>query len=179
LQIHIDATQSTASTIRTAVNSHGVFQVELDRSIDATNNGSGIVGASGVVATTTGGTPEVLVGRDTMTIEASGIFNSLMRLQSALESNDQVAIARAVGLLEEDLERVSFTRADIGAKSQSLDTLKVRLEDETVELRSTLSSEIDVDLVEAISNLTARQASYQASLQLMGKTFQLSLLDYL
>jgi flagellar hook-associated protein 3 FlgL len=84
-----------------------------------------------------------------------------------------------VGLLEEDLERVSFTRADIGAKSQSLDTLKVRLEDETVELRSTLSSEIDVDLVEAISNLTARQASYQASLQLMGKTFQLSLLDYL
>jgi flagellar hook-associated protein 3 FlgL len=102
-----------------------------------------------------------------------------MRLQQALESDDQVAIQRAAALLEEDLERVTFARAEIGARSQGLDVMQTRLEDETIELQSTLSEEIDVDLVEAISSLTARQASYQASLQLMAKTLQLSLLDYL
>jgi flagellin-like hook-associated protein FlgL len=38
---------------------------------------------------------------------------------------------------------------------------------------------VDVDIVEAISNLTARQVSLQASLQSMGSILQLSLLDYL
>ncbi len=179
LRIHIDATATTANTIRQAVNDHGVYFAELDRTVDSTNDGSGIVGTTGVVATTTGGTPEILTSRDTYTIEAGGIFNSLLRLQKALESDDQVGISRAAELLQVDLERVSFARADLGAKAQGLDTLGQRLGDEEVELKATLSTEIDVDLVKAISDLTARQASYQASLQLMGRTFQLSLLDYL
>jgi flagellar hook-associated protein 3 FlgL len=179
LQIRIDSTQTTANTIRAAVNDHGLFFAELDRSTDTTNNGTGLVAVAGVVGTLAGGTPETLTGRDPYTVEASGIFNTLMRLQAALDADDQVGIQRAAAMLEDDLERVSFVRADLGAKGQSLDVLGQRLEDESVELTATLSVEIDTDLVEAISNLTARQASFQASLQLMGKTFQLSLLDYL
>lgn len=179
LRIHIDPTQTTAATIRNAVNEHGVFYADFDRTADPTNDGSGIVAAVGVVGTFEGGTPESIISTDPYTIEASGIFNSLVRLQEALEANDIVAIQRAAALLEVDLERVNFVRADLGAKSQGLDVLAQRLDDETVELKSTLSLEIDIDLVEAISNLTARQASYQASLQLMAKTFQLTLLDYL
>lgn len=179
LQIHIDATGTTANTIRDAVRDHGHFVVELDRTTDATNDGTGIVGATGVVATTAGGTAETLVGRDPYTVEASGVFNTLIRLKEALQTNDQVAIQRAAAALEVDLERVNFSRADMGAKGQALDMLNQRLEDETLELKSTLSLEIEVDLVQAISDLTARQASFQASLQLMGKTFQLTLLDYI
>jgi flagellin-like hook-associated protein FlgL len=179
LQIRIDSTQTTANTIRAAVNDHGLFFAELDRSADTTNSGNGLVGAVGVVASLEGGTPETLTGRDPYTVEASGIFNTLMRLQATLDANDQVGIQRAAAMIEDDLERVSFVRADLGAKGQSLDVLSQRLEDESVELTATLSVEIDTDLVEAISNLTARQASFQASLQLMGRTFQLSLLDYL
>jgi flagellin-like hook-associated protein FlgL len=48
-----------------------------------------------------------------------------------------------------------------------------------VQLQSALSDEIDVDLVEAISNLTARQISLQASLQAMANVLQLSLLNFL
>jgi flagellin-like hook-associated protein FlgL len=178
LQIRIDAAATTASTIRDAVNDHGLFAVELDRTTDITNDGSGIVGALGT-GTLSGGTPEAIVGRDPYTIEASGVFNSLLRLQSAIDANDQVAIQRAAAALEVDLQSVNFVRADLGAKAQGLDSLDQRLEDESIELKSTLSMEIEVDLVAAISDLTARQASFQASLQLMGKTFQLSLLDYI
>ncbi|HTN74367.1 MAG TPA: hypothetical protein VL096_03940, partial [Pirellulaceae bacterium] len=179
LRVHIDATQTTANTLRQAVNDDGLFYVTLDRTTDLTNDGTGIVGTSGTIATTAGGTPEVITGRDPFTVEASGVFNSLLRLRKALEANDQVEISRAVGLLDDDVQRVNFVRADLGAKAQSLDTIQIRTEDETVELKSTLSVEIETDLVTAISDLTARQASFQASSQLMGKTFQLSLLDYL
>lgn len=179
LQIRIDGTATTAATIASAVNQHGLFSVELDRSVDATNDGSGIVGTAGSVGTLTGGTPEAIVGRDPYTIESKGVFTSLVRLQQAIESNDVVAMQSAAARLEEDLQTVNFVRADLGAKNQGLDTLGQRIEDETIELKSTLSAEIEVDLVQAVSDLSARQASFQASLQLMGRTFQLTLLDYI
>ena len=75
--------------------------------------------------------------------------------------------------------QVNFVRSELGAQSQALDSLSARLDTEEVELTSTLSQEIDTDLVKAISDLTARQASLQASLQLMGRLFQLTLLNYL
>jgi flagellin-like hook-associated protein FlgL len=179
LQIHVDATATTASTVMDAVNQQGIFTAALDRSTDATNDGSGLMAASGTMATLAGGTPESLRGTDPYSVESHGIFNSLLRMQAAIDANDQVAIQRVATELDADLERTNFTRADLGAKNQSLDLLGQRIDDENVELQSTLSKEIDVDLVSAISSLTARQASYQASLQLMAKTFQLSLMDYL
>ncbi len=62
---------------------------------------------------------------------------------------------------------------------QGLDAVGARLDDEGVELQRALSDEIDADLLEAISNMTARQAALQASLQLTSRVFQLTLLDYL
>jgi flagellin-like hook-associated protein FlgL len=67
----------------------------------------------------------------------------------------------------------------VGAREQALVIAGRNLEDDDVELRSALSDEIDVDIVEAISNLTARQVSLQASLQTIGNILQLSLLDYI
>jgi flagellar hook-associated protein 3 FlgL len=88
-------------------------------------------------------------------------------------------MTRAAALLDSSIDQVNFVRGASGSHSRSLETLGMRLEDDNIELKKTLSDEIDVDLTEAISNLLARQASYQASLQLTGQTFQLSLLDYL
>ena len=54
-----------------------------------------------------------------------------------------------------------------------------RLQDENVQLKSALSDDMDVDLVEAISNMTARQYALQASLQTAANLLQLSLLDFI
>ena len=61
-------------------------------------------------------------------------------------------------MLDDDFDRVNFSRADIGALGRSLDVIQRRVEDEEVEMRSALSSEIDTDFVQSISDLTARQA---------------------
>ena len=81
--------------------------------------------------------------------------------------------------LDEDMSRVSFARAEIGARLQSLQVIDFRLQDENVQLQSSLSQEVDVDLVEAISNLTARQFAFEASLRTAGSLLQMSLLNFI
>ena len=78
-----------------------------------------------------------------------------------------------------DIDRVTFARADVGAIAQGLEITQLSLQDEQVQLKAALSDEIDVDLVQAISELTARQLAMQASLQVTANIMQLSLLDYI
>ncbi|MDX1947981.1 MAG: flagellin [Pirellulaceae bacterium] len=123
--------------------------------------------------------PDTITAGDVNPLEVAGVFNSLGRLHDALLANDVPAIERALALLDQDFDRVNAARAEVGARGQSLETLHGRLEDENIQLQGSLSDEIDTDLAEAISNLTARQAALEASLQLTARTFQLSLLDFL
>ena len=120
-----------------------------------------------------------LTSSDQNFLENKSVFNTLIRLRDAIEANDVNAIERALADIEVDIDRVTFARADIGATAQGLDISKASLEDEQILLKSSLSDEIDVDLVQAISELTSRQLAMQASLQVTANIMQLSLLDYL
>ena len=120
-----------------------------------------------------------LTGAEVNPLEVSGVFNSLLRLYDAVAADDLGGIERAVALMDEDFERANFARAEIGARGRSLETLSDQLEDEEVQLRSTLSDEIDTDLADAIAQLTAQQAALEATLRLTAQTFQLSLFDFL
>ena len=53
------------------------------------------------------------------------------------------------------------------------------MENEEVELKATLSDEIDADLVKVISDLAARQANMEATMQMIGKALKLTLFDFL
>jgi flagellar hook-associated protein 3 FlgL len=125
------------------------------------------------------GGSEIVTGRDTNPQEGQGLLHALVRLRDAILANDRPAIERATTLLDQGLEAANFTRAELGARQQTVDALRIRLEDEEVELRRILSIDLDADLVQVISDFTARQSAYQASLQLIGKTSHLSLLDFL
>lgn len=129
-------------------------------------------------ATVQGGS-DVLSGSDVNPLETAGVFNSLLRLQDALTSGNLPQIDRALAMLDNDLTRVSFARADLGARAQSLDTIQSRIDDENVQLQDTLSLEIEPDLATIISELANKQAAVEASLRLIGRTAQLSLLDFL
>jgi flagellar hook-associated protein 3 FlgL len=140
----------------------------------------GLVPAGSTTATaTTSAGGDTLTGKDTNPQEVSGIFNSLERLQDALQNFDPQKLSRALGLLDQDFDRLNLARGEVGARNQTLDTIQSQLEDESVELKSNLSDAIDTNMPEAISDLTARQAAMQASLQLAARVFQTSLLDYL
>jgi len=96
-----------------------------------------------------------------------------------LENNNDEALIRASDLLNDAFDNANFARGEVGARGQALDSLTAHLEDEQTELKSNLSDQIDVDFVQAISDLSARQAAYQASLQLSAQLQQLTLLNFL
>ena len=179
LTITIDPTATTSNTVLAAVNSEGTFSAALDTTSDPSNNGTGVIGVITTTATASGGVAESLIGSDPRPIEVKGVFTALIRLRDALKSNDTAGIERAIGLLDTSADQVNFARAEIGGRSQGLDAVRSRLDDETTELSKNLSDEIDTDYAQAISDLNARQAAYEASLQLAGRLFKVSLLDYL
>ena len=141
----------------------GLLPIDADQSAAAVVSGSTLV----------------IGGRDTNPLEVNGIFNSLIRLHDALVANDSVGIQRSIALLDGNTLSLNLSRAEIGARQQGLDILKSRLDDEVISLKESLSTEIDTDVPQAISDLMARQAALQASLQLTGSISRLTLLDFL
>lgn len=121
----------------------------------------------------------VLQSADRNTIEPDSVFDTLIRLKEALSRADVEEVGRSIERLDTDISRVTFARSEIGSRLQSLEVIGTKLEDENVQLKSALSDDMDVDLVEAISNMTARQYSLQASLQTSAALLQLSLLDFI
>lgn len=178
LFVDIDPGVTRAQTIVNAVNTEGTFSASLLTQLEP-NDGTGTVSDLGQVAVTDSGAAETLTGADVHPRETEGVFNTLIRLREALLANDIPEIERSLELLEEDSQRTNFARADLGARQQGVHVLQDQLDGQKIELRAALSDEIDVDLAEAISELTARQAAFQASLQATGSILQLSLLNFL
>ncbi len=126
-----------------------------------------------------GGQPETLTGADPYPLETEGLFTALLRLQQALEANDLWGIQRAVELLDAGVLDMNLARARVATSQQGLDVLELRLDSEEVELREALSLEYDVDFVEVVSNLSARQLALEAAYKSIGEIFRITLLDYL
>jgi len=154
------------------------FSATLDTTADPGNDGSGNLAATAPVAFS-GGASESLAGQDVNPSEAPGVFTALLRLRDALLANDVPAITRAIDILDQASTTLNFARADLGAREQGLDVLSNRLDDEQVELKDNLSQESEIDLAEAISELTARQASLEAALRTLAQTVNLTLLNFL
>jgi len=179
LSIDIDPSATTANAVVAAFAGSSDFLVTLDTSSDPTNDGTGVIGFTGLAGVTSGGRDETIVGRDVNPDEVVGVFNTLLRLADALERFDEPQIHRLMSRLDQDFARVNFARGELGARGQFLDLLQGQLDNEVVQLQAALSDEIDTDLVSTISELTNRQTALQAALQLMGKVLRLSLLDFL
>jgi flagellin-like hook-associated protein FlgL len=122
---------------------------------------------------------QILTSADRHTYEADGIFNTLLRLRTALQEGDLEEIGRSIDRLDEDFSRVNFARGEIGARLQNLDAINSRLQDENVELKSALSRDLDVDMIQAISDLTSRQFAFEASLRTTASILQMSLFNFI
>jgi len=135
-------------------------------------------GSTEVEATLTG-TTYTVIGKDPNPQEVKGVFNSLIRLRDAIEAKDTTAVARAVELVDLDLSRLSLSRGELGVQQQRIDDLKSLQEENQIEMKADESKNLDADLAQTISELQARQASYEASLKLLSGASQLSLFNYL
>lgn len=128
---------------------------------------------------TTVGTRSVISGGDVSGVEVEGVFTSLIRMRQALDANRPEDMIRITAGLDDDIQRMSLARGLVGTRQQSIERTRDLSAEQQLQLKEIESIELDADLAQVISELSAREAALQASLQLMGQTSRQTLFNYI
>ncbi|OCC15559.1 Flagellar hook-associated protein FlgL [Dissulfuribacter thermophilus] len=108
-----------------------------------------------------------------------GVFDSVSKLYDSLVSNSQEDIDASIGAIDEALKNISVQISKAGSISGSLERLESMADSLELTDKERLSDIEDIDMVEAATDLTRLQTSYQASLAAASKIMQLSLADFI
>jgi len=125
------------------------------------------------------GSVNQISGTDYMPLEAGGAIDTLLRLEKAVLEGDVGEIDRLQKRIDEDLDRASYSRAKVGIWSRNMLGMKETTETQIVQMKEQLSNEVDADLATVISEMQQRQVAMEASMQLIAKASQMTILNYL
>jgi flagellar hook-associated protein 3 FlgL len=120
----------------------------------------------------------------TMQINMSGdavfqpAITALTQLQADLNSGQPVQ-QTTLGQISAALQNLLQSRATVGARANRLEDAKSSQGDLVTSNTALLSQLEDVDMPSAITEMTKRQTTYQATLAVTAKIMQTSLIDYL
>ncbi len=81
--------------------------------------------------------------------------------------------------IQDAMTNVSSLRSKVGAKQNSMESAKVRNEDQNLNMIEILSKTQDIDITEKAMEFATMQTMYMASLQTSAQVLQPTLLDYL
>ncbi|KTF12809.1 flagellar hook-associated protein FlgL [Pseudoalteromonas sp. H103] len=127
-------------------------------------------------------------GQLDFSLEKPGKENVLNTLQSlitglndgTLEGDDfQEVLADGLVQLQNASEQVVFTQASLGGRMNALERVSDSNLAQDIQNKSNLSDLVEVDMAEAISELTKQETALQASQATFGRLTNLSLFDYL
>lgn len=107
------------------------------------------------------------------------LFAVVDRLAAAVAAGDEGLVAVEHDRLDVAAERLGAAAAEIGMRSQRLETVRARAELDEVGLRERLSIAEDVDVAEALLTMQADENAYTAALRAASKVLPPSLVDYL
>ena len=136
-------------------------------------------GATQSSAGTVSGGVATLKGTDPNPGQVDGVFNTLVRLQNDLETNNTAGIQNDLAALSSNQNQLNLAHSTLGEQEQSLSNIQTQLTSTATSLQSSLSQNVDVDMAQVISQLTEAQTSMEASLQTTALVSKLTLLNYL
>ncbi len=105
-------------------------------------------------------------------------LTALTQLQTDLNSGQPVQ-GSTITQISDALQTLLQARATVGARANRLDDAKTSQQALQTSYQSLLSQLEDTDMLSAITEMTKRQTTYQASLAVSAKVMQTSLIDYL
>jgi flagellar hook-associated protein 3 FlgL len=120
-----------------------------------------------------------LVGTDVNPQQANGVFNLLIQLQSALQTNNNTELTRLQPLFQQELQRVSTVQGNVGSQQQLLTQIQTQTSTMQTNLQGSLSNLQNVNTATAITQLTQIQTSLEATLQTAASSMQLSIFSYI
>lgn len=107
------------------------------------------------------------------------LFNTLIDLKDALQSNDVDGIQDAMDNLDGHFDDISAKISDVGSKMNRMEIKNKIYQDLSFTNTERLSNLEDADIAEAVMNVKAAELTYQAALVSSSKVMTLSLVDYL
>ncbi|MEE9128184.1 MAG: flagellar hook-associated protein FlgL [Planctomycetota bacterium] len=127
------------------------------------------------------------IGTDSVTFQGTfDVFTTLIAVRDVLANKDGLPDEEVADRVRQLLTEAKSAHDQIlgavqerGYKAQSLDMLEDRVDTLTLTGQESLSMVQDTDLSAAILELTQRQFSFQAALQVAARVVQTSLLDFL
>jgi flagellar hook-associated protein 3 FlgL len=143
----------------------------------ASNSVSTALGIAGTQSSTDPTQP--LVGTDVNPQQATGVFNLLLQLQSALQSNNNTQLTQLQPMLQQEVARISTVQASIGSQQQLLTQVQSETTSQQTNLQTALGNVQNVNMASAITQLTQIQTSLQATLQTAASAMQLSIFSYI
>jgi flagellar hook-associated protein 3 FlgL len=120
-----------------------------------------------------------LVGTDVNPQKSAGLLGVLTSLEQALRTGDDAALTILSEQVNVEADRFFQTLGELGVRTRTLENVENRLLDDEVLINEDLSQQFDADLAEVLSNFVAQQQVLQATYQVAGQGFQLSLLQFL
>lgn len=110
---------------------------------------------------------------------ASDVFETLDGLAAAVRSGDMSGIDAGMAELELAFNRVTTAQSGVGATLSALPSERARLDELRRASDTRRSQAEEINLAEAISELTRAQQAQQAAIAAAGTNQKMSLLDYL
>lgn len=107
------------------------------------------------------------------------IFTVLDGLANAMRTSDSAGMSAAITALGVHQNNVSGLRGEGAAKINRLELTTSRYEAQKIATGDQLSSIEDVDMAQAITNMSMRESVYRSALAVGAKVIQPSLLDFL
>ena len=186
---------SAAQTIQDVIDAVGAAGGgTLTASLNVVGNGISIADSSGAgaltvaendvslalgVAGTVVNPATDLVGTDVNPQKSAGLLGVLTSLEQALRAGDDAALTILSEQVNAEADRFFQTLGELGVRTRTLENVENRLLDDEVLINEDLSQQFDADLAEVLSNFVAQQQVLQATYQVAGQGFQLSLLQFL
>lgn len=120
-----------------------------------------------------------LTGQDVNTQKSDGLLSVLTSLEQALLVGDDAALNKLSAQIDAEADRFFQALGELGVRAQTLEAVENRLLDDEVLINEDLSQQFDADLAEVLSSFVAQQQVLQATYQVAGQGFQLSLIQFL
>ena len=119
---------------------------------------------------------EVNVNPDVFSEE---VFKAIDDFSEALDTDDQEAIEKSIGELQDATKGIINGRAKLGARMNRLELVEDRLEQQYITAEDTIAKNEGVDFEEAVTNLLSQEVMHRAALSAGAKIIQPSLMDFL
>lgn len=107
------------------------------------------------------------------------LFDDIDHFNDALEENDSSKIEKSISQMDEHIDSVIDSRADLGARMNRLELVENRLGEQEEFTEKALANNEDVDYEKVITKLKTQESMHRAALSAGSRIIQPSLIDFL